>query len=192
MSRILPAMIAYKPLPDGRRIDDVGAQGFARLLPPLPFPPPLPLFAIQPLLGHIVTTVAKRHPELFVRLGDSCKARFLIDPCNMPFCLLLQPDADRPRLKAYARSQIVEHDVYISGTFQTLLRMIDGRSDGDALFFNRDLTVTGDSAAVVALRNALDDMEGTLADDVAASFGPLSGPVRTVLDLADRVTGATS
>lgn len=53
----------------------------------------------------------------------------------------------------------------------TLLGMIDGRYDGDALFFTRDLSVQGDTEAVVCLRNALDDMEGSVADDVAAFFG---------------------
>ena len=49
--------------------------------------------------------------------------------------------------------------------------MVDGRLDGDALFFSRDLQVSGDTEAVVSLRNALDDLEGSVADDVAAVFG---------------------
>ncbi len=177
MRPTLPAMITHRPLSGKARLDDAGARGFARLAPPIP------LFALQPLLGHIVTTIAGRHPELIARLGDNCRKRFLIDPHNLPFFLLLQPDPDRPRLKAYGRARDIEHDVHISGTFLTLLRMIDGQSDSDALFFNRDLTITGDTEAVVALRNALDNMDVTLADDVAACFGPLSRPVRAVIDL---------
>jgi predicted lipid carrier protein YhbT len=170
-------MITNKPAPGAPRLDDTGAPGITRLLPPLP------LFALQPLLGHIVRTVARRHPELIARLGDNCKKRFLIDPYNLPFFLLLQPDPDSPRLKAHARGQDVEHDVRISGTLATLLRMIDGQTDSDALFFNRELSVTGDTEAVVALRNALDNLDATLADDVASCFGPLSRPVRAVIDL---------
>jgi len=86
-------------------------------------------------------------------------------------------------LKAHARGQEVEHDVRISGTLATLLRMIDGQTDSDALFFNRELSVTGDTEAVVALRNALDNLDATLADDVASCFGPLSRPVRALIDL---------
>ncbi len=179
-------MITDRTLPVTRRFDGHRAPGFNRLLPPLP------LFALQPLLGHIVSTVARRHPELFARLGDSCKKRFLIDPRNLPFFLLLQPDADRPQLKACQRGQDVDHDVYISGTLLTLLGMIDSQTDSDALFFNRDLTITGDSEAVVALRNALDNMDGTLADDVAVSFGPLSRPVRALFDLANKFEAQNS
>lgn len=177
MTLILPAMITNKPAHDARRLEGAGTPGITRLLPPLP------LFVIQPLLGHIVRTVARRHPELIARLGDNCKKRFLIDPYNLPFFLLLQPNPDNPRLKAHTNGQDVEHDVRITGTLATLLKMIDGQSDSDALFFNRELSITGDTEAVVALRNALDNLDSTLADDVAACFGPLSRPVRAVIDL---------
>jgi predicted lipid carrier protein YhbT len=177
MMLTLPSMITNKSAPSVQPLDNAGVNGIARLLPPLP------LFVLQPLLGHIVKTVALRHPELIARLGDNCKKRFLIDPNNLPFFLLLQPDPDRPRLKAHSRGQDIEHDVHISGTLTTLLRMIDGQSDSDAMFFNRDLSITGDTEAVVALRNALDNLDATLADDVAACFGPLSRPVRAVIDL---------
>lgn len=161
-----------------KRFGGVKLGGIARLVPPLP------LFALQPLLDRIVATVAKRRPELFARLGDNCKKRFLIDPSNLPFFLLLVPDPEKPSLKAFNRGREVECDVCISATFRTHLKMIDSQTDGDALFFNRDLKITGDTEAIVALRNALDDMDGTLAGDVAASFGPLSGAVRTMFGLA--------
>ncbi len=184
MTLTLPAMMTNEPLAGARRRDEGAVRGLSRLLPPVP------LFALQPLLGHIVRTVARRHPELIARLGDNCKKRFLIDPNNLPFFLLLQPDPGRPRLTAHNRGQEVGHDVRISATLVTLLRMIDGQSDSDALFFNRDLAITGDTEAVVALRNALDNMDATLADDVAACFGPLSRPVRAVIDLTLKFASA--
>lgn len=178
----VPVMTTNKSIPDSARYESAGADGFTRLLPPLP------LFVLQPLLGHIVTTITRRHPELFARLGGACKKRFKIDPGNMPFFLLLQPDPNRPRLSAHQNGSDVAHDVRISGSFLTLLRMIDNQSDSDALFFSRDLTVTGDTEAIVALRNALDDMDTTLADDVAACFGPFSRPVRALFDFASKRT----
>lgn len=169
--------------PISQKLNATPAKGFSRFLPPLP------LFVIQPLLRRIVRNVANKHPELFARLGDSCHKSFLIDPHNVPFFLLLQPDPANPQLKAYNRGEDVHHDVYISGTFVTLLRMIDAQVDSDALFFSRELIVTGNSEAVVALRNALDDMDETLADDVAASFGPLQRPVRAIIDMANKYAG---
>ncbi len=182
----VPAMIGNNSLPGKIPLEDGGQQGPAWWLPPVP------LFALQPLLAHIVRTIAKRHPDLISRLGENCSKRFLIDPQNLPFVLLLQPDPDNPLLSAHDRSQEAEHDVHISATLLTLLKMIDGQSDSDALFFNRELTITGDTEAIVALRNALDNMDATLADDVAACFGPLSRPVRALIDLTFKLAGPKS
>jgi len=40
-----------------------------------------------------------------------------------------------------------------------MIELLEGRADGDALFFSRTLTVEGDMEAVVALRNAIDGSE---------------------------------
>ncbi len=61
--------------------------------------------------------------------------------------------------------------------------MIDGSLDGDALFFSRALRVTGDTEAVVALRNALDDFEGSALESVVGSFGLLTTPAMLALSL---------
>ncbi len=175
-------MIADKLPPKPNPFPAARVRRIARLLPPPP------LFLLQPLLRHIVTKVAARHPELFARLGRSCDKRYKIESTSMPFFLLLQPDPENPQLTAHNRDSDVDHDVYISGTFVTLLRMIDNQVDSDALFFNRDLTITGDAEASVALRNALDDMDASLADDVAATLGPLGRPVRAVIDRITRST----
>jgi predicted lipid carrier protein YhbT len=67
--------------------------------------------------------------------------------------------------------------------------MIDGALDGDALFFSRDLRVSGDTEAVVALRNALDDFEGSALDSVVRSFGLLSAPAALALSAVRAVRG---
>ena len=132
----------------------------------------LPLFVLQPLLGRIVRHIARKRPELFNRIGPHKDKCFLIDPVNMPFVMTLYPSPERPRLKAVRRHEATAYDARIAGSFLTLLDMVDGRLDGDALFFTRALTVEGDTEATVCLRNALDDLEGSIADDIAALFGP--------------------
>ena len=133
---------------------------------------PMPLFPLQPVLGRIVRRIAALRPEIFERIGPHTGKCFLIDPVNMPFVLVLHPDPDRPRLRAARRHEAPAFDASISGSFLTLLAVADGRLDGDALFFTRELVVEGDTEATVCLRNALDDLEGSIADDVAAMFGP--------------------
>ena len=138
---------------------------------------PVPLALMQPIFDHIAAHVARTRPELFARLGVHTGKRFLIDPIDLPFVLVLTPDVQRPRLKAHRRNEDPAHEAGIAGTFFNLLDMIDGVLDGDALFFSRDLQVSGDTEAVVALRNALDDFEGSALDSVVSAFGPLSKPV---------------
>jgi predicted lipid carrier protein YhbT len=133
---------------------------------------PMPLFPLQPVLGRIVRRIAKLRPEIFGRIGPHIDKCFLIDPMNMPFVLVLHPNPDRPRLSAARRHDAPAFDARIAGSFLTLLAVADGRLDGDALFFTRELVVDGNTEAVVCLRNALDDLEGSIADDVAAMFGP--------------------
>ena len=136
----------------------------------------MPLAVIQPILGHIALHVAKNRPELYARLGEHARKRFLIDPIDLPFVLILSPKVSHPNLRAYRRYENPAHDAGIAGMFFNLLDMIDGSLDGDALFFSRDLQVTGDTEAVVALRNALDDFDGSALDSVFNSFGPLAKP----------------
>ncbi len=145
---------------------------------------PLPLPVVNRILSRLVRFIARRRPEIFRRIEGHHHKIFLIDPTNLPFILCLQPDPRDPVLKACRRARAPQAEGRISGSFLTLLGMIDGRFDGDALFFTRELRVEGDTEAVVCLRNALDDVEGSVADDVAAFFG---APGRQALKLARKV-----
>ncbi|MGQ0683469.1 ubiquinone anaerobic biosynthesis accessory factor UbiT [Bradyrhizobium sp.] len=133
---------------------------------------PLPL--LQPILSLIGTQVARKQPDIFLRLGPHAQKTFIIDPTDLPFVLVLRPRPEAPALGACRRFEAPPSHARIAGTFLNLFRLIDGSLDGDALFFSRDLRVTGDTEAVVALRNALDDIDGGLVQAVTGCFGPLS------------------
>lgn len=151
-------------------------------------PFPFPTVFLQPILRRVVTRIAKRHPELFDRLGPHTQSTFVIDPIDFPFALCLRPDSTNPSFKAVARTRIPGHEARIAGKFLTLLRLIDADLDGDALFFSRDLIISGNTEAVVSLRNALDDVDASIAEDVADMFGPLG---RFALIRCRRVAGST-
>jgi len=133
---------------------------------------------VQPLLSRIVRRVAARHPSLFARLGPHQTTDFLIDAVELPFALHLRPDPQALVLRAVPRRAAPQAGAAIRGKFMLLLELLDSEEDGDAAFFSRDLEVTGDTEAVVRLRNALDDMDGSITEDVAAMFGP---PGRAIL-----------
>ena len=46
----------------------------------------------------------------------------------------------------------------------TLLSLFDGRRDADGAFFQRRIDVNGDTVAILALHNALEASELTMAD----------------------------
>lgn len=132
---------------------------------------PVPLFFIQPVLYRIVHHIAQKRPELFDRIGSHKDKLFLIDPVNLPFAFALRANPDNLSFRAYRRRNLPQVEARIAGTFLTLLDMVDGQLDGDALFFTRELVVEGDTEAVVCLRNAIDDIEGSIAEDTANLFG---------------------
>jgi predicted lipid carrier protein YhbT len=148
------------------------ASGRASPLPLLRF---LPLPLLQPILSLIGTQVARAQPDVFARLGPHALKSFVIDPTDLPFVLLLKPRPEAPSLSAWRRGEVPYSHARIAGSFLNLFDLIDGSLDGDALFFSRELRVTGDTEAVVALRNALDDIDGGVVASITGAFGPLSG-----------------
>ena len=161
-------------------------------LPRLPRPlglaaRPLPLSPLNLFLGAVTRRMAKAHPVMLRRLGAHAARRFLIDPVDLPWVFLLLPGDSR--MTAHRRSHPPAHEARIAGPMSAFLAMMHGAEDGDALFFSRDLTVGGDTAAVLALRNAMDDAELDLTEEIAALSGPLAAPLRRMLTGAERVTG---
>jgi predicted lipid carrier protein YhbT len=140
-----------------------------------------PLSLLNPALTRIAMQLARSRPDLFARMGTHARKKFLIDPTDLPLVFTMSPDTSAPQLRAHNRYDNPDHDGAIAGRFVHLLDMIDGSVDGDALFFNRDLMVTGDVEAVVALRNALDDFDGDLVREIVGTFGPLARPASILL-----------
>lgn len=150
-----------------------------------PFSPSLASLALTALLCRI----ARQNPAILSRLGPHGAARFLIDVTDGPFLLLMEPQPRR--LTATARgAPPPAHDAAIRGRLAAFLAMLHGADDGDALFFSGDLAIAGDTSAVLALRNALDDAELDLTGELAALFSPpLDGWLRRALALAARRSG---
>ncbi|WP_417806363.1 ubiquinone anaerobic biosynthesis accessory factor UbiT [Thioclava sp.] len=132
----------------------------------------------QPILTRVVRRIASRHPTLFARLGAHQTTDFLIDPLELPFALHLRPDPQALVLRAVPRHAAPSAGAVIRGKFMLLLELLDSEEDGDAAFFSRDLEVSGDTEAVVRLRNALDDIDGSIAEEAAEMFG---APGRAIL-----------
>jgi predicted lipid carrier protein YhbT len=75
------------------------------------------------------------------------------------------------------------HDARIAAPLVVLLGMIDGTYDGDALFFSRDLVIDGDTGAVLALRNAMENAELSPSLVLGLPDG-VGGPFNRAADMA--------
>jgi len=139
----------------------------------LPQIPALCLLPVQPLLKRIMKAIILDHPTIFDRLGPYKQCSYVIDAGRLPFLLLLRPDPSDPCLSALTRGPAHPCDARITGSCAQLARMAAGRGDGDALFFSRDIHITGNLDAVVCLRNAIDDLDGSIMDSI---WGMLRGP----------------
>lgn len=153
----------------------------------------VPLPAVQWPLQRVAGGFARRHPAVFARLGPHASKTYLIDPTDLPFAFRLQPRLPAPRIDVAPRPLRQPWDARIAGPLSGLLGMVHGTLDGDALFFSRDLVIEGDTEAVLALRNALDDAEVDLLAEAAAVLGPAGARfeslARSVLREASRLTG---
>ena len=124
-----------------------------------------PLAPLSLLLTRFTRRIAHQQPGLFRRLGPYGSARFVIDPTDLPLAILLEPREGNPRVSV---QRAPAGDARIAGPLAALLGLVHGAYDGDALFFSRDLVIEGDTEAVLALRNAIDDAELDLAEEAQA------------------------
>lgn len=151
----------------------------------------LPLQLVERPLRRLLRASLARHPGVLARLGPYADKRFLIVPSDLTFALLITPA--QGTLTVLRQKTPVRFDARITGPLAAFLGLVHGAYDGDALFFSRDLVVEGDTGAVLALRNAIDDAEIDLARDVLAALGygeALIAPAfqRTV-PIVERFTG---
>jgi len=140
-----------------------------RLLGPLPRP------LLQPPLSAAMRLMANRHRDVFARMTEFADAVFLIDPTDLPFNLALRLDARAPVLRIATDADAARAAARIQGPLAQLIALLEGRIDGDALFFSRQLVVEGDTEAIVALRNAVDGADIDLRAELIRTAGPFAG-----------------
>ncbi|MGX8012393.1 ubiquinone anaerobic biosynthesis accessory factor UbiT [Mesorhizobium sp. ORM8.1] len=119
---------------------------------------------LGPLLTLSLRSLARRQPRLFERLGEHRSTCYFIDPIDLAFAFIVVPDGERAIVRVVRKSEIATSSVLIKGPLLTLLSLLDGTLDGDALFFSRAISISGRTEAVLALRNTIEDAELSPAD----------------------------
>lgn len=148
---------------------------------------PVPVAAYKPFLQFAMDAVLKEYPHLFERMEDYSDKLILMNPTDFPFVLVLSPDPLMPSLNAYKSENDCLYDASITGTLSTFMAMLDGKLDGDALFFSRDLTIEGETECVIALRNTLDDAGPDVFGAIANALGPFAPAFKGLHKIARKV-----
>jgi predicted lipid carrier protein YhbT len=140
-----------------------------------------PRFLLDPLLARVVALLLRRHPGVFERM-DAHDGRCLrIVPDELGLAFELTVERRSPRLSTASRDSNSEADAEIRGSLPALIALLEGRIDGDALFFSRELTISGDTELVLALRNSVDAARIDLIEDLSSLLGPAAGPAEIVM-----------
>lgn len=133
--------------------------------------------ALQPAVNAAMRVMAERHHSVFERLADFRGANLLIEPTDQPISFLLTVGPPH-RLVLAAPHLRMDSTASIRGPFKSLIGLLEGRFDADALLFSRELSISGSTELAVAVRNAIDGQDIDLARDFSEAAGVPAGPAR--------------
>jgi len=153
----------------------------------------LPLLPLEVMARRLMANALAARPSFAERLGEGVGRTFAIDPVDCPFVFLMRPGRERLDLRVVRRAEAAGHDARIAAPLLVLLGLVDGSYDGDALFFSRDLVIEGDTEAVVALRNAIEnaDLDPSTVLGLPRSLqGPVNHAARMLLSRLRRLLDA--
>jgi len=148
---------------------------------------PLPTAPLAALLRAGWRAMARRHPEAFNRLAVLHGATIVIEPVDLPFALVMAFSEEGHDLRVADEDARAQAVATVRGPLMVLTDLLEGRIDGDAMFFSRALTIEGDTEAVLVLRNALDGAGVDITADLTAALGPLARPATALAGGARRL-----
>lgn len=159
---------------------------------------PTPLAAIlslvpPPVLARLVAmltrSMRRRHPQLISAFARLDPAVMHVELVDVPRRFVIAFGGGRMDLRMLRAADPLPANATIRGSLAALVDLLEGRIDGDTLFFTRQIEITGSTAVIVAVRNTLDREEIIMRDEIAALFGPLERPARRIARRVDRVAG---
>ncbi len=146
----------------------------------------IPASVLQRMIDALMRGMRQSHPRLFSNLERLDAAVVRIEPSDLPHNFTLAFGHGETSLTV-SDSKDGACSARLKGKLAALLDLLEGRIDGDMMFFSRSIEITGDTSVMVALRNTIDREEINLLDDMTALFGPFARPARHVASLIDKV-----
>lgn len=145
-----------------------------------------PHAALSHIVGLVWQRMESRQPKLVKNLERLDSALVYLVPTDVPhnFALTLGEGAHFYVVSDEEKAA-KEPDALVEGDLESLVDMLEGRVDGDALFFARDIQISGNTEVIVGLRNTLDREEIDLFTEVLSLCGPFSKTAGVAIHFAD-------
>jgi predicted lipid carrier protein YhbT len=140
----------------------------------------MPRPVIERGAGVLLRKMRRHHPDLFRNLAELTPATLRIEPTDLPHVFMLSFGGG-PVTLTLAQPEDPPAQTTIKGSLESLLALLEGRIDSDALFFTREIGITGDTSAVLGLRNTLDREDFSLLDEATSLLGPFQRLGRRVV-----------
>jgi predicted lipid carrier protein YhbT len=142
-----------------------------------------------PVLARLTAALSRalrrRHPRLASNFARLDPAVVHVFPTDLPHRFAIEFGGGKMDVRVLPGAETRPPDAEIRGSLMALIDLLEGRIDGDAMFFSREIEITGSTAVIVAVRNTLDREEIVITDDIAALFGPLERPAMRVARRVD-------
>lgn len=124
---------------------------------------PIPLQLVERVAGHCLKNFKADHPQTLARLSSLDGKSLAVAPTDLPNCFCFKFHPQDISLRVARDLSVLKADTVIHGSIEDLIGLLEGRVDGDALFFNRQLRIDGDMEVMLAIRNAVDGANLTLS-----------------------------
>jgi putative protease len=149
----------------------------------------LPQPIVAALVRRLTRTLPRRQPALARRMAELDGKRLLIVPDELSYAFLISFPGGEVRIELVDPATPPETEAQMRGPLRLFYDLVRGGRDGDALFFSRELSVNGDMAVAVTLRNAMDGAGVDLFAEFLNMPGPLGPVLRGAGALVDRTAG---
>ena len=145
----------------------------------------LPTPVLRRVSALILALMQRRHPGLFEAIARLPPSTLAVVPTDLPHHFQLEFGGGGPFLLRVAEDWRAGRAT-VKGPLEALLDLLSGRKDGDALFFDREITLLGDASVLMALRNTMDREELDLAADLLSALGPFATPMSRAVHLVQQ------
>ena len=137
----------------------------------------VPIRLMQPFFQKSIDVMNQKYPRVFEKIAKEQTDEefdYIIDAIDLPFVFYLKPSVNAPILRLIKRDENIVATAVLRGSFVDMLKMFEGKLDGDAAFFSKVFVLEGSTVAVLALRNAVDSQSMNIVEDLSDIFSPFN------------------